>query len=124
MLDPPVIGGKFCTLANGSSVLDPYNCIYPENARKHPATYNPQQPAGMVDKLWRYDRCRIPALGNSMPSLMPTPGALVEQADLDLTRRAIHGAWVSLFIFVVLAAFTSYFHEHPRLAFSFAAIIV
>ena len=56
-----------------------------------------------------------------MPSQMPTPrGALVEQADLDLTRRAIHGAWVSLFIFVVLAASTSYFHEHPRLAFSFS----
>src|SRR5262245_22900918 len=50
-------------------------------------------------------------------------GALAEQADLDLTRRAIHGAWVSLFIFIALAAFTPYFEEHPRLALSFAAII-
>src|SRR5260370_25671548 len=49
-------------------------------------------------------------------------GELAVQADLDLTRRCIHGTWVSLFIFLVLATCTSYFQEHPRLAFSFAAI--
>jgi signal transduction histidine kinase/CheY-like chemotaxis protein len=48
---------------------------------------------------------------------------LQEQADLDLTRRAIHGAWTSAFIFLVLAVFTPYFTEHPVPAFSFAAMI-
>src|SRR5947208_3358071 len=52
---------------------------------------------------------------------MLSPGQLEDQADLDLTRRAIHGVWVSLFIFVVLAICTSYFNEHPRLAWSFAS---
>src|SRR6266478_694190 len=48
---------------------------------------------------------------------------LLEQADLDLTRRAIHGTWTSLFIFFVLAVFTPYFTEHPVPAFSFAAML-
>ena len=64
---------------------------------------------------------------SSRASTTPAPypvrdAQLAGQADRDLTRRAIHGTWVSLFIFLVLATCTSYFQEHPRLAFSFAAI--
>src|SRR5258708_1407046 len=55
------------------------------------------------------------------PESTTTGGQLEDQADLDLTRRAIHGVWVSLFISVVLATCTSYFSEHPRLAWPFAA---
>src|SRR6266576_2543407 len=46
-----------------------------------------------------------------------------EQADLDLTLRAIHGIWTSVFIFLVLAVFTSYFQEHPIMTYSFAAAV-
>ncbi len=43
-------------------------------------------------------------------------GRLAEHADLDLTRRAIHGTWI-------LALFTSYFIERPWLPFSFALLM-
>ena len=50
-------------------------------------------------------------------------GHLADRADLDITRRAMHGTWTSIFIFLVLAVFTSYFKERPRLAFSFAILM-
>jgi signal transduction histidine kinase/ActR/RegA family two-component response regulator len=45
---------------------------------------------------------------------------LAERADIDLTRRAMHGTWTSLFILVALAGFTSYFKDYPKLAWPFA----
>src|SRR5260370_6345654 len=50
-------------------------------------------------------------------------GRLAEHADLDLTRRAIHGTWTSISIFIILALFTSYFIERPWLPFSFALLM-
>jgi len=46
--------------------------------------------------------------------------ALRHQADIDLSRRAIHGTWTSVLILVVLALFTSCFTEQPGLSFTFA----
>src|SRR5438270_5596457 len=50
----------------------------------------------------------------------PYPPKLYHEADLDLTLRAVHGVWTSVFIFLALAIFTSYFQEHRRTALSFA----
>src|SRR5436305_2096206 len=49
----------------------------------------------------------------------PYPAELCREADLDLTLRAIHGVWTSVFVLLVLVIFTPYFQEHPRTAFTF-----
>src|SRR6476620_8243513 len=48
---------------------------------------------------------------------------LADRADLDIARPANHGTWTSIFIFLVLAVFTSYFKDRPQLAFSFAILM-
>jgi len=53
----------------------------------------------------------------SLPNPRLKAPELSEQADLDLTRRAIDGVWASVVIFLVLAIFSSYFKEHPPVAF-------
>src|SRR5436190_9762080 len=62
-------------------------------------------------------------IGKGDPSTAPRPEELRREADLDLTLRAVHGVWTTLFVFLVLAIFTPYFQEHPRTAFSFAGIM-
>src|SRR5436305_6476235 len=54
------------------------------------------------------------------PKAAPHSEELCQEADLDLTLRAVHGVWTSVFVFLVLAFFTSYFQDHPRTALWFA----
>src|SRR5262245_6073251 len=66
---------------------------------------------------------------SSLPSPAPPShdpnraGRLAEHADLDITRRAMHGTWTSISIFIILALFTSYFVERPWLPFTFAVLM-
>src|SRR5712664_2957253 len=61
---------------------------------------------------------RLTTDGHSHP---PADDHLRHQADLDLSRRAIHGVWTSLLIVIVLALFTSCFTDQPRIGWIFIA---